>query len=486
MLIQCGDHFENQERILLLAKELLYCGFHPIVLMYKEKSNLFKINGISVINLNDYLDSIQDTYNNAISFETVVYSNLKIKDFIDVEIRRIPKLAWPSQIKKTSNNTVRYLNAIKTILKEIKPYFICIWNGYTGYVANIFRVLASELKIPHAFMERGILRDSLFIDSLGVNGASRLGLQTTEFDINNKKIAQWALNKFSEKMAPKVIIDNTLLDKFNGKRIVFFPLQVQLDTNILLYCKYRTMREAFFEIYNNMNDDNTIFIIRPHPEELNDSFINIPKFDNVLVVRDKDLQYWLLVADIIITINSTVGLEALLMNKPVICLGKSIYSQLKCLSSYQNIIEGKSISENIIKYLTHLVSHNLIIEDSPFNINVMRNIFGSLDIYSPKDINNEIVFNKECIKVFLDINFQKTLNLTYRKNNESITREYIENIIKKKMSSGIKKIIYVSNINNADVVITDKDVNKLYMKNDLVYLDCYGVLLSSREIRETA
>ncbi|UKH33436.1 hypothetical protein [Actinobacillus pleuropneumoniae] len=375
VLLQCGDHFENQSRVFLLAKELKQLGVEPVILMYKEKQgNLFLSNSIKVVYLSSYLSKVKSLKQD-IDFSTKIYNDLKIIDFINIEVKRRPRIGWPSQVKKTSQQVYKYIIAINNILGDINPDHIVVWNGFTGYVANILRVLASEKNIDSSFIERGLLKDSIFIDVKGVNGNSTL-TDLSDYPPANLKLAEYVDKLFIQKAISNTSDKSLLPENIKGKRVIFFPLQVQLDTNIIMYCKYNTMREVFFEIYSHLNNDDVIFVVRPHPEEDVETLSNLPNWDNLIVSTDLDLNFWLENSDLIVTINSTVGLEALLKGKPVICLGKSIYSSLPCLSKYNHILDDRGkILCNVSGYLGYLLTHNLIVKDSIYNTNVIKSIF---------------------------------------------------------------------------------------------------------------
>lgn len=471
ILIQCGDHFENQNRISILVNSLLNRGQTPIILMYKKGGgNLFKIKGVQVTYLSDYIKKSELDVN----FSSKIYDNLTVMDFIKIEIARNPKLGWPSQIKKTSNSALSHLNAISKILDDIKPDRVVIWNGFTGLVANTLRVLCKYQNIPSSFLERGLLKNSLFIDNLGVNGASSL---TSNADFFMKEFNDELSSYVDSLFFTSQTSETFMMERPNfliGKKLIFFPLQVQLDTNIVLYCPYNTMREVFFEIYQNLNEKNTFFIVRPHPEEAPETLKNIPKLDNVMVSTDESLDYWLNLSDLVVTINSTVGLEALIKGKPTICLGKSIYSSLPCLSNYQTMIDNKSIILSTTKdYLIYLVTHNLLVKDSHYNDLIVTNIFEIKDNFIEYPFYDKIeVFGS---KIFCDFTFTSQLNLTYRKNAEPITLAWIDEIFRPLLG----RYTFVQHINEAEIVITDKkfeDINFLPCKS---YFDTYGICLKS-------
>jgi CDP-glycerol glycerophosphotransferase (TagB/SpsB family) len=71
---------------------------------------------------------------------------------------------------------------------------------------------------------------------------------------------------------------------------------------------------------------NTTLIIKPHPEDKS----RIEEIKSIIIeksriVSDINLYSLLTVSDIVITVNSTVGLEALTLYKPVVVLGQAIY-----------------------------------------------------------------------------------------------------------------------------------------------------------------
>lgn len=479
ILIQCGDHFENQYRIYLLSNELKRKGHDPIILMYKVGGgNIFKCNNISVYYMSNYLKKFSTLKQTNLNFSSKAFNNLKILDFINIEIKRRPMIGWPSQVNKTSLETLKYVKAINNLLEDINPDHVVIWNGFTGYVANTLRVLTNYKNIPCSFIERGLLKDSIFIDSQGVNGNSSLSSikNFDNIDNINSDLYNYISELFFKNDAGSTKMEQELPDYVINKRIIFFPLQVQLDTNIILYCKYNTMREVFFEIYENLNHKDTLFVIRPHPEESHETLSNFPILDNVIISKDLDLNFWLETSDLVVTINSTVGLEALIKGKPVICLGQSIYSSLNCLSSYEKIQTNKNyILQTVNNYLGYLLNNNLIIKGSKYNENIISKIFGK----SNKCIENKNkkIFKDDFGKIFIDFSLSGTLNLTYRKVAEPITLNWLEeNVIRKFLND--KEFKYVSDINESNIIITDKPYELISFKKDLIYLDIYGFQLN--------
>lgn len=441
VLIQCGDHFENQSRVFLLAREIYKSGHEPVILMYAPHSgNIFKNAGIQVVALNNFL--VPPTQQK-VTLESVVYKQLKVKDFLTVEAKRRPELTWPSRQGRTSESLLRHLNALQQIIASVKPDHIVVWNGFTGFVANVLRILCDIDQIPSSFIERGLFKDSIFIDHEGVNGAASINHVDPKLFDPSVLDAQ-DRDKLSDyfNLKREVVLDPAQdLPELMGKRVVFFPLQVQLDTNIVLYSKYKSMREAFFKIYEKLNDDNTVFVLRPHPEENPEQKLNIPRLPNVIVSMNKDLQFWISRCDLVVTINSTVGLEALIEHKPVVCLGGSIYSAFANLASLDHPhIDAASCEAELMGYLGYFMQNNLIKSDSPWNQQVVRAQLRLSSDVSPREFSldallieakNQLNSVERPVTVKLEFSFDTRLNLTYRKISEAVDRTWIKQLIGK-------------------------------------------------------
>lgn len=467
VLIQCGDHLENQKRIALLAKVLVENGQQPIILMYSpEKGSFIKSEGFPVVYLNKYLvkrvekiDSLRET----------------AMAVLKAEAARKPELLWPSKVKGSLIRSASYVNAVKKIIAELNPDHVCIWNGYTGFVANTLRVLVEKNSISHSFLERGLFKDSIFIDKCGVNGASSL---------SNNRSGDWRFKDYSEKLIAlcnKVFpLSQPSENLFPKKKIVFFPLQVQMDTNIIYYSPYKSMREAFIHIYESFNADDVLFVVRPHPEEAPGTVLNLPLHDNILISSEESLSHWMSIADLVVTLNSTVGLEALLQGVPVVCIGESIYSGLNTISRlYDYAVKPVDFVE-LRNYLCFLLENNLVKSDSDFSVEcVSKNIGFSIPknkVLARADVISgalgEFLKDKRKLKVAFAFDVKKKIDVTYRNNNINIDISYIKGLLLDRIGDFLYEYFPGGDGNDADIFLVDDDWVK--HKCPGVVIDYYG------------
>ena len=297
VMIQCGDHYENQRRILPLAVSLKNRGYEPYVLVYDQhEGNIFKRLNINVI----FLDkrkikkevSVQESY-----------KDLNVNNITDCDRQKQPWRFWPGRIKAYYSQLYLYVDAVLAVIEKVNPDFIFVWNGYTGFCANILREYCRKKSIKHAYLERGLLKDSVFVDVKGVNGFSSLSDLTFGYE---QRLVE------SQKRA--------------SAKTIFMPLQVQSDTNILYHSPYiKSMRHFVLMVADECQKLGHRLIVRQHPEEIDEN-LNLPFMECIEYRNDGTIEEWVCKSDLTITINSTVGLEAIINEKPVVSFGKSIYS----------------------------------------------------------------------------------------------------------------------------------------------------------------
>jgi capsular polysaccharide export protein len=448
ILIQCGDHYENQKRILPLALFLKNSGYNPIIIHYQKNiGNMFLENGIDTINIKSIEQSKMIRYkriekNYSLDY---IYKGIKMSNIYNMDFLKNPYLFLGKKLEHRIKQAILKIDTIDIIINKTSPIYIFIWNGYTGIVANILREYSMVNNIKQAFLERGFFKNSVFIDSKGTNASSDLSklesIPKLNIKYKYKQVVKDKSNFIQKKLIPS---------KFINKKIIFIPLQVQDDTNILLYSEeIKTMRQLVLMTYMHMNDDY-ICVVRPHPEEDTSVNLNLPILDRLIVTSDGDLKQWILLSSLIININSTVGLEAILENKKVICLGKSIYSN-KGLTIDTNIREFnldrikkfEIDSENIKNYYNYLIEmHTCFSKNGTL---WLKNNFPLLKKYKIDTFYNDrkldvIKFNNylkgymdeikkklieyDKVNIVVHLN-NKNVNLTYRKNNIKIELKYI-------------------------------------------------------------
>ncbi len=109
---------------------------------------------------------------------------------------------------------------------------------------------------------------------------------------------------------------------------VFLPLQVSSDANLVLYSDYDNAA-AIAVAAGRARELGCTLVVRPHPAESRMDIMR--QMERLCAEGGHLLTGWngldlILGAQEVITINSTIGLEAKLFDKPVTVLGRSLYA----------------------------------------------------------------------------------------------------------------------------------------------------------------
>lgn len=176
----------------------------------------------------------------------------------------------------------------------------------------------------------------------------------TEPIITKEKIIGKYLRKFL-----KLEYDNVDLANTN---YAFYPMQVNKDAQLILNSKIGNL-EALQIANEKAKSSGLKLLVKPHPGEVEFGFIqkvnNLKKELGFAFVDNNTIEL-IISAQEVITINSTVGLQAKITGKKVTCLGKAFYQDFdeEMLAAYiQNyLIEAEfwndtTISESSAKHI---------------------------------------------------------------------------------------------------------------------------------------
>ncbi|KVD93278.1 capsular biosynthesis protein [Burkholderia stagnalis] len=248
-----------------------------------------------------------------------------------------------------------------------------MWNGHQLVCRAVAHACASQ-GVPMKFLEISNLPDKLFADPLGVNAQSSIGRSPDALDDlplpddgeHRAWLARYEAYKahplpqarqslrgllpstlnYVLKLATNGVARNELrtvlscpasvaamhaitpsADELANRRYVFLPLQVSSDTQLKLHSDVDNL-EAIEIALRYARHARAALIVKPHPAERDASLL-----DAVIALRRRrhfDIATSMTVdlikhACLVVTINSTVGLEAMLYGKPVAPLGRCFY-----------------------------------------------------------------------------------------------------------------------------------------------------------------
>lgn len=276
---------------------------------------------------------------------------------------------------------VVFYNSIIELVDKLslknRPEFIFVWNG-SSVPTRALVDYAKEKRIKTIFFELSNIPGKIFVDPCGVNASSFLYSNIEVLDesvVDQKKYEEWKkryyqqkknevitktaiyqekitnyfffvdwmgakflklpaignmslVNKIQNKIIPKTI--NRFEDKYDleGSNYIFFPMQVSNDSQLLINSSFNNT-EGILYCLNESSNYNYDLVVKPHPVESNTTEVaqlSRLKQQYPFYISYKPTFSILENAKEVITINSTVGLEAMILNKKVRFLGRTFYS----------------------------------------------------------------------------------------------------------------------------------------------------------------
>lgn len=206
---------------------------------------------------------------------------------------------------------------------------IIIWNGY-DYIQKLIVEVAKMYGIGVAYMENGLLPNTTTIDTKGINFNNSLPREASFYKaLNNQKPFVKPENLVAREVKGQKSISEE--HKELPENYIFVPFQVDNDSQIICNSPHiKNMEELFLicaEVQKNLKDQSLKFVFKEHPS----SQFEYPKLigmqtENLLFINNTNTQELIQKSQAVLTINSTVGIEALIFEKKVIVVGNAFYS----------------------------------------------------------------------------------------------------------------------------------------------------------------
>lgn len=360
-----------------------------------ERADFFKrfSNGLKKLNYHTiFLTGSWSTYQKLKKYNLYaerIFSN-KIYDLQDLDIdNSVDILTKIQDINEGKNLANIIAGNIYDLYKCYKIVNIWTWNG-SDTIGLAIKQISKILSINTCFFEISNLKGKIFIDPIGVNAQSYIFKNKKileNFELNDNLYNSWFSSyknhinspipqvKLKQKLNSIVLIDSIMIIFFGWPKIdynsvvgriikkikmrlikkntskntnfgkyIFLPLQLNEDSQVVLNGNHLNNEKAIDYCVEYASTKKLKLIVKPHPAETNFNFINYLKnrciSDNFIISNNYTSEL-IEKSEIIITINSTVGLQAILENKEVIFLGKSLY----------NFLDNTELKKYICNYL---------------------------------------------------------------------------------------------------------------------------------------
>lgn len=258
---------------------------------------------------------------------------------------------------------------------QYEKVFCFLWNGSTLMEALIGEI-SKQLEIECRYFEIGNFPGKIFVDPLGVNCKASISnveyLRKYYFNedgrrhrlawleayrknasvthrvrqasnitkINGWFVVDWIwsfinkpavrLGSISSKVKAKLKnrIPMPVSAKRYGGGFIFYPCQVSSDSQLLLNSNHNNIDALKLLASKTSEQDDVAVVVKLHPAEPDFNEIEkIVRFceANGFIISDRSVPDLIESAVEIVTINSTVGLQGLLFEKPVKILGLALY-----------------------------------------------------------------------------------------------------------------------------------------------------------------
>lgn len=239
-------------------------------------------------------------------------------------------ILWPYRRYKWLQ-AKRLFGACVTVLSDLRPAAVGVWNGQKFFSA-VVALAARHLGIQVLYFENGVLPNTTTVDPKGVNVANSAPRSPSfyrHYPLSEKVATFPSLVARKPRAGKRLSSTTTALPT----KYVLVPFQVDTDTQVVIHSPWiSNMRQFFHEMIQASrlwHDKELHIVFREHPSS-GRGYLDLHKtaqaMPRVHFINDRPLQEMIEHATAVVTINSTVGIEGLMLGRPVITLGEAFYN----------------------------------------------------------------------------------------------------------------------------------------------------------------
>lgn len=267
---------------------------------------------------------------------------------------------------------VHFMSGMIGEVRDFRPQAVFLWNG-AHYKQQAAIDYCREQNIQVLYLELGFLPDTMAIDGLGVNYANSLPRDAAFYRAYRPR-SEAGVTELLRRVPRKPVGEPLVLPE----NYIFVPFQVYDDTQILVNSPWIRSMEALHAVLMEVADalpEGWRFIVKEHPTSKRDYRSLHGLHSRILFANANDTQELIQKARLVVTINSTVGIESLLLGRPVITLGNACYNipelvshadSVETLRHYVAAPDSAVFDVDLVKrFVAYLNEQYLVPERSP-------------------------------------------------------------------------------------------------------------------------
>lgn len=213
---------------------------------------------------------------------------------------------------------------IQALLDREQPDAVVVWNGSARHCQLLLSLLAPGCKT--FFFENGLLPNTTTLDARGVNYNNSM---PRDAGFYRAYAAQQQINpQTSATLVPRKPRVAGLEPITLPERFVFIPFQDDRDTQVRLFSPWVGNMPALFALGERLAAElGYTVVFKEHPSS-RESYPELHQrcHERLLFANGNSTQELIERSLFVVTLNSTVGLESLLLGKPVLTLGNAFFN----------------------------------------------------------------------------------------------------------------------------------------------------------------
>jgi len=212
---------------------------------------------------------------------------------------------------------------VDALLRSEKPKNLVMWNGSHRY-CQLLLALRPE-NCGTFFFENGLLPDTTTLDPKGVNYRNSVPRDAAFY--RSYRAPDGAAEARSQ-LIPRQPRNKDLEPVSLPERYVFIPFQDDRDTQVRLFSPWVGDMRQLFALGKRLAVESGLTVVfKEHPSS-RESYpdLHAEAHDKLLFANGNPTQELIQNCEFVVTINSTVGLESLLLGKPVMTLGQAFFN----------------------------------------------------------------------------------------------------------------------------------------------------------------